>query len=356
MENIRRIMEQDNSKVVFKLTCKVRKQDIRQPTVNSCPQNPDQDNSSPKSEVTDDETELFLQNPVHKMRKKAPVKHAPFIVSVDDKGNERFHVNCNVCGSQFGAKDAKALTTSLTGHMKFVHNKDTLKRHPCPHCDFTTVRRKGLEYHINAFHTEKTIKCDQCPKLFAHGRDLRRHTRLVHIDASNYIDCPYCDVKQKSSSALVSHIKCMHEEGPKEVEIFTCDFCDNSYSQSNSLKEHILAKHHDSTVTCDTCGKEFESELQCKKHKSQVHNMETKECRICQKLIKSYNFRRHIRTHEESTQFECDICQKQFRRSANLKRHVESVHQKIKNFFCGSCPFSTYENSSLMSHIKTHHK
>jgi Zinc finger, C2H2 type len=60
------------------------------------------------------------------------------------------------------------------------------------------------------------------------------------------------------------------------------------------------------------------------------------------------------RTVERVTDFRCDICQKFLCNKYSLQQHIESIHQKIKNFKCGECDYSTYYKMSLLTHSATH--
>lgn len=46
--------------------------------------------------------------------------------------------------------------------------------------------------------------------------------------------------------------------------------------------------------------------------------------------------------HDGSVMFECDICLYSTRFKINLERHVKSVHLRMKNFKCHSCPDHEY--------------
>ena len=50
----------------------------------------------------------------------------------------------------------------------------------------------------------------------------------------------------------------------------------------------------------------------------------------------------------------CDICGKTFTKPANVKRHQDEAHAKIKRFSCEICSYSCYRRSSLAIHMETH--
>jgi hypothetical protein len=45
----------------------------------------------------------------------------------------------------------------------------------------------------------------------------------------------------------------------------------------------------------------------------------------------------HIKSHNKTRGFNCDICGTSFRRSHDLKRHERSIHTEVKLFVCNKC-------------------
>ena len=64
------------------------------------------------------------------------------------------------------------------------------------------------------------------------------------------------------------------------------------------------------------------------------------------------NLKRHIDTiHKKIKNFECDKCEFKFYKKTKLKRHINSVHLKIKNFECDKCEYKCNTNTNLKRHI-----
>ncbi|CAG98987.1 C2H2-type zinc finger protein [Kluyveromyces lactis] len=59
---------------------------------------------------------------------------------------------------------------------------------------------------------------------------------------------------------------------------------------------------------------------------------------------------------EEEKPFKCDQCNKTFRRSEHLKRHVRSVHSTERPFHCQFCDKKFSRSDNLSQHLKTHKK
>jgi zinc finger protein MSN2/4 len=56
------------------------------------------------------------------------------------------------------------------------------------------------------------------------------------------------------------------------------------------------------------------------------------------------------------TSFPCTECDKQFKRSEHLKRHIRSVHSNIRPFHCKYCEKKFSRSDNLAQHLKTHYR
>ena len=52
--------------------------------------------------------------------------------------------------------------------------------------------------------------------------------------------------------------------------------------------------------------------------------------------------------------FECDQCDLKFKRSSDLKRHIQTAHLR-KKFMCGLCEKSYSRKDALSRHVKSDH-
>ncbi|EEQ37234.1 putative zinc finger protein [Clavispora lusitaniae] len=59
---------------------------------------------------------------------------------------------------------------------------------------------------------------------------------------------------------------------------------------------------------------------------------------------------------DEPKPFPCPECDKQFKRSEHLKRHIRSVHSNIRPFHCKYCDKKFSRSDNLAQHSKTHFK
>ena len=54
-------------------------------------------------------------------------------------------------------------------------------------------------------------------------------------------------------------------------------------------------------------------------------------------------------------EFACDECGNTFGDQGNFKRHIKTVHEKIKEFACDECGKTFGRQGELKLHIKTVH-
>ncbi|CAL6315741.1 unnamed protein product [Bathycoccus prasinos] len=88
------------------------------------------------------------------------------------------------------------------------------------------------------------------------------------------------------------------------------------------------------THECDVCEKHFRDSYNLKKHMHIHTNEKPYECDVCEKRFnESGNLKRHMRIHTNENPYECDVCEKRFRQSSNLKIHMR-IHTNEKPYEC----------------------
>ena len=81
-------------------------------------------------------------------------------------------------------------------------------------------------------------------------------------------------------------------------------------------------------------------------------------CKQCNKsFATSVTLKRHIKTvHDKVKDYKCDSCEKRFGSKTDLKRHKNAVHNLLKPFECKFCRNTFSESFTLKKHIKTVHQ
>ena len=75
------------------------------------------------------------------------------------------------------------------------------------------------------------------------------------------------------------------------------------------------------------------------------------DCTFCTHRFKDADI---LRIHVRAVHLTCDICGAILNSSSELLQHKETVHDRIKYYFCGKCSFSSYSTESLHLHMRVH--
>ena len=75
-----------------------------------------------------------------------------------------------------------------------------------------------------------------------------------------------------------------------------------------------------------------------------ANEKKTEECQICGKVVRE--LRVHMKVHSEFKPFECDFCEKSFKRKGDLTEH-HRIHTGEKPFKCELCGQGFITSSKL---------
>ena len=145
-----------------------------------------------------------------------------------------------------------------------------------------------------------------------------------------------------------------------------CEICDKMFFDHSDLSSHL--KNHQATkVTgrCNVCGR-FVSKANLKNHLSTSHPSyseaekinNSKECNQCGKTFSVFsNLKRHQQSvHEKLKPFSCNYCESiSFSRKDRLTEHIRKLHTK-RNFNCNTCGEMFIIEHELTNHITIHSK
>ena len=73
-------------------------------------------------------------------------------------------------------------------------------------------------------------------------------------------------------------------------------------------------------------------------------------------VLHANGLKTHVQTvHEKRRDFACPHCAAVFGTSGSLKRHVQTVHEKRRDFECPHCAAVFRHSNSLKTHVQTKH-
>ncbi|XP_048488213.1 zinc finger protein ZFP2 [Plutella xylostella] len=217
--------------------------------------------------------------------------------------------------SKINEKDEETGTKNI-GEISNFHPKKlkVVKLYTCHYCDKKFIAKPGLSYHINKVHT----------KYYA-----RKHNAVKQKGVKRYIrkyECPDCVSTDCEHKKYLNAYKVQRLAGEKLIKCPDCDY-------SCYLKTYLIAhanKIHLKTFNfkCEVCSKPLHSKMAYKIHKKNYHS------------------------NYES----CQYCERKFMFTKNLKQHMETCKEVVRDYKCDVCLVSMESNEKLAAHKKKHIK
>ena len=203
---------------------------------------------------------------------------------------------------------------------------------------------------------------DNCTKRCVDEKCTTKQTHAKDANRGKFM-CRYCPASIASKQMLGKHIIMKHEQWRK----MPCPQCDKGFASVADVKRHVDTSHNKvkrfwCTGQCGkaSCNVGYYDKSELKTHVSQE---KTHQCLQCEKAFKDKsNLTEHVKNvHLKLRRLVCDIdnCRKSFGRLTDLKRHILSGHECIKQFQCQhpkhpECEFRCSHSGALNYHYKWH--
>ena len=165
----------------------------------------------------------------------------------------------------------------------------------------------------------------------------------------------FCLIKQELSEHTINS-NLIKTETP-EVLIESPNSIKSEISETFNYESDPLETNK--KYNCEACGKAFGRARDLKRHIRSIHEgVKNNKCETCGKAFNRLDIlNTHILVvHEGLKNHKCEICGKAFGRATDLKKHIVSVHERIKNYKCETCGKSFCQNAHLKYHIKHVHE
>merc|ERR1719266_3037378 len=178
------------------------------------------------------------------------------------------------------------------------------------------------KYAIEAIENDGSLVPDEIP--YANGSKYDEHFHIYHL--TKRAVCRICGkVVRKNCFGMRRHLLVKHQIVVKEIPK------SSSWPKPAKIKPDLDKDNEPTIDICHLCGKSFT-------------------------LLKS--LKRHLRYHKRQgkKEYKCDKCMKEYGEKADLRRHIESVHEGIRRHMCEECGKGFHTRSYLLHHIETIHE
>ena len=203
-------------------------------------------------------------------------------------------------------------------------------------------------------------KCPSCPRMFLTKTVFKFHLR-THAEApagpvaaSSGSTRPPSSPGSPNTSGEVQKFESGGEESPEAGTTLKS----GEKNDLSSSKKMVTGKPE--KFKCEHCHKVFGYGPHLKRHIQTVHEkMRPFKCQQCNKSFTcKSNLQYHIQIDHEKIikPFKCQQCVKSFSSKRYLQLHIQTVHEDSKLNTCHHCEKSFTHKANLKCHLQTAHK
>ena len=216
----------------------------------------------------------------------------------------------------------------------------------CPHCqdvDRSKMKKEQLFDHHNRYHHAPHLNCDFCVNL------LDSFPSFVYISYEIRTNSPTWKVRVAFPTYQFQHIYGTERESLEDM--LKCEDCNKTFSQPAAKFRHVRAVHDVQSFKCKKCDKHYNRRDVLNRHIKTAHELETIECKECEETFKRSDFlERHIRAVHDCEEYKCEHCNKKFNRKDILERHQEKGDNE-----CNECDMTFCSMRKLQHHFTEEH-
>ncbi|XP_070500808.1 zinc finger protein draculin-like [Chironomus tepperi] len=193
-----------------------------------------------------------------------------------------------------------------------------------------TKKSKTRQSKHKSREPQLPFKCYLCDMEFRYRKEKYEHLEVFHT--TDELKCKLCKHKSQTARGLDNHI--MVHENP-DLLFHMCHICGKkNYQKACELRRHIKLAHGDKTKRlinfyCDNCDFKTFSKMNMKRHLSTIHlKIKAFGCHLCpdKKYTSKITLDQHmISKHGQETDFICQCCKRKFPTMSFLRSHLKST-------------------------------
>ncbi|XP_077284634.1 uncharacterized protein LOC143910163 isoform X2 [Arctopsyche grandis] len=307
---------------------------------------------------------------------------------------------CHLCEARFLTYARCTAHKSTHGYFKeggapSLRDFPVVKHYLCDLCDksnllWTTVSVHFRHHHKYNINRRLPPPCKNCCTQYNTSWELGKHRRIKHrkevhaaakapIKVVNYsYKCMQCDQQLPNRAALTSHRKALHgDDDPgrksnKTTGLLVCSECGKTYATKPALLTHIkwhtehgvgieAARRRKRAFgkgnhICSTCGLGFYSAANLRAHIDRIHEKSYKyTCEECGKgHFTHVEMETHKLTHTGERPFKCPDCPRAYVTKAILNKHYRN-HTGERPYSCDLCG-ATFKTAHSRNYHKIKHE
>lgn len=243
----------------------------------------------------------------------------------------------------------------------------------CPHCERELPTMSKMTRHIMTIHEKrKRYGCPMCSITTYFLADVKSHFRKRHHQHSLPQDSEFIHFESTQPVSILKPVK--PEPTINQGRPIKCGKCPEKFTSADALMSHMVEAHKKKKYFCRLCLYDFgtESLTDLEAHLEHIHNMtdippevllssQRKETpREPEQVVEDIE---EVNSdsegdHEMDTNLDktgatlnvCSECLRVFKRRNHLKKHMLTVHQKVKRFGCKRCSYKSFYFSEMKSH------
>ena len=220
-------------------------------------------------------------------------------------------------------------------------------------------RLKGWS-HIPIISLASLCTCSECGEQFKDHSSNQEHWNTVHQGKEFTYKCIEEEETCHYSTQSLRHMKDHIRQHMVDMGYMApCKICSKLFHRKHMVN-HLRTHNSSRQFECNLCGKAFKNSGALKTH-MKTHLPEDEQdvypCDICgKKITTKAGLKVHIQAvHLNEREFECDMCDLKFLTACQLKYH-QTAHSDDRPFLCDQCDASFKRKKALREHIMSTHE